>query len=435
MDKQILNSKPNFFVSPKPKSKGEENLYRFIGESLKNFSGLQTYVYTNQTVLNLVKYLVRHKTQSKNTVKAYIYWLKRFTDYVGKTPDQLIAECYNQDGTLNFKALKVHEGYVDDWIGELQAYKTAQKTLAATVAIIKSFYKRNGITLKVEPLNTTRITYRDMAPTPEQLAKLVDVANLREKVILAFLALTGMRLDTLTKLQYKHIKEDFERGITPLAIYIPAELNKGKYCDYVTFLPSEGVELLKLYFEERKRGKIKGLEVRIKPENITDTSPIIRDTYKPKPISIVTLSSIIHELYVKAGLIQPNNSKRYKFRPHSLRKYFKTQLTALGVQSEIVEYMMGHKTSTYNDVQSLGVEKLRQIYANACQKGFGLRPKTAISKEQIIRQMIQALGENPDEWLAKKTETYPHRTIISQEDRENILTEIFKEILKGMVKS
>ena len=40
-------------------------------------------------------------------------------------------------------------------------------------------------------------------------------------------------------------------------------------------------------------------------------------------------------------------------------------MVALGVPAEYVEYMMGHKLSTYSDISMKGVEFLKQIYASA----------------------------------------------------------------------
>ena len=40
-------------------------------------------------------------------------------------------------------------------------------------------------------------------------------------------------------------------------------------------------------------------------------------------------------------MIRQSTAKRYEVRPHSLRKYFKTQLTKLGtIHSDYIEYMM-----------------------------------------------------------------------------------------------
>lgn len=77
---------------------------------------------------------------------------------------------------------------------------------------------------------------RTKRPTPEELLPLVDTADLREKTIVSMLSLAGLRKGTLTLLQYRHVKDDLEAGKTPLHIHIPAELTKGKYHDYDTFL-------------------------------------------------------------------------------------------------------------------------------------------------------------------------------------------------------
>ena len=61
---------------------------------------------------------------------------------------------------------------------------------------------------------------------------------------------------------------------------------------------------------------------------------------------------LFHDLYVKADLVKQQNGRVYDLRTHSLRKYFKTQLLALGVQPDYVDYMMGHKVDTYHDIKS-----------------------------------------------------------------------------------
>jgi hypothetical protein len=53
------------------------------------------------------------------------------------------------------------------------------------------------------------------------------------------LALSGFRLGTLKKLQYRHVKRDLERGMVPIHVHVKAEATKGKYHDYDTFLNQE----------------------------------------------------------------------------------------------------------------------------------------------------------------------------------------------------
>ena len=92
----------------------------------------------------------------------------------------------------------------------------------------------------------------------------------------------------------------------------------------------------------------------------------------------------------------------YDLRVHSLRKYFKTQLLALGIQTDFIDYMMGHTVDTYDDIQSLGTDKLRTIYASA---GLAIKPKTRISKVEALKEIIRAWGMNPEQVLAREALT------------------------------
>ena len=96
----------------------------------------------------------------------------------------------------------------------------------------------------------------------------------------------GFRSGTLLKLKYRQVKNDLEAGIVPVHIHVEAEIIKGKYCNYDTFIGSEAVEYLKVYLETRRRPK---------------------ESHK--------------RLCLKVTLIEKGNP-RYDLRVHSLRKYF-----------------------------------------------------------------------------------------------------------------
>jgi site-specific recombinase XerD len=139
-------------------------------------------------------------------------------------------------------------------------------------------------------------------------------------------------------------------------------ITKGKYHDYDTFIGAEAALFLKLYIEQRKRGSQK-----LHPETITDDSPLIRDETANhiKSIGSKQIRKIVHQLHLQAGLIKQPKGRMYDLRVHSLRKYFKTQLLALGVQPDYVDYMMGHTANTYHDIQSIGIDKLRNVYSSS----------------------------------------------------------------------
>jgi len=89
---------------------------------------------------------------------------------------------------------------------------------------------------------------------------------------------------------------------------------------------------------------------------------------------------------------------------------------ALGIQSDYVEYMMGHTVSTYHDIQSKGIEFLRGVYANA---GLHIRPKSVLTPKDQLRLMARGFGLSPEEAARLLTSSEPHRTFITQKDRED----------------
>ena len=111
-----------------------------------------------------------------------------------------------------------------------------------------------------------------------------------------------------------------------------------------------------------------------------------------------------------------------------MRKYFKTQLTALGtIPIEYIEYMMGHVISIYNDVKMKGVEFLRSLYA---QSGLSIKPKTKASKIDQLKTMIEAWGMNPNEILSREALTKPHRTMMEPEKTQiDILNQALKQTI------
>jgi len=118
----------------------------------------------------------------------------------------------------------------------------------------------------------------------------------------------GFRVGTLSKLEYRHVKQDLERGITPVHAHVEAQIVKGKYGDYDTFLGPEAIEPLNLNLDCRRKGvPIRtGVDRTLPPESITDTSLLIRDehTVAIRPISPARMHDIIHDLHVRTGLLR-----------------------------------------------------------------------------------------------------------------------------------
>ena len=416
-------------------NRGEQALYRTVWEALSPKSpSLIPIAFENATLMKMAKYLSRNRSGSKETIAQYLYMDIRYAKWLQKKPDELIQKCIDKDGIPNQKQLQIEIQHLDDYVGDLKARNLAPKTVSDQVKSIKCLFMVHGLTLTLPYHLSSRRNTKDRAPTPEELQRIIDLSELRDKFIVSALALGGFREGTLAKLCYRHVKHDLEKGIIPVHVHIEAEITKGQYGDYDTFIGAEAVTLLKAYLEMRRQGSPCG---KIPPETITNESPLIRDerAKTPTPIEGKQIYRIIHNLYRQAGLLDNFRGRRYSLCAHSIRKFFRTQMTALGVPVEYTEYMMGHLLSTYNDIQMKGTEFLRNIYAAS---GLSIRQKTQVNKIDTLKEIIRAWGLNPEEILTRDALAQPHRTVIMpnvEETQTKILSNTLRDMLRDEIRS
>jgi len=363
---------------PRPRRKLEWKVLEYVLDSLRGYSSLIPFVLQNKSLMKLAEYLFR-RSRSRLSIRVYASIIKRFCDYAGKSADDLILECLDE-GIPNQRKVYEASKLIDEFLGELDAENLASSTLLVHGSRIRTFYKINGIDVMLPKRYSSKVKYRDRAPTPEEIQRMIEVADLRERAIIAMLATSGLRIGTLLKLKYRHVKEDLEAGRVPVHIHVEADLTKGKYCDYDTFINEEAAHYLKLYLNSL-------------PKPINDEDPLFRKKKDPsKPASYRGVYNTLCRVFERAGLGKrrgKGNRKMREIRVHSLRKFFRTQLGAK-VKDDHVEYMMGHKLSTYNDVERLGVDYLRAEYAKA---GLRIFPKQGIDEKKAALLAIKKIAE------------------------------------------
>jgi site-specific recombinase XerD len=406
----------------------ERGLVEYIFNAfLSDRPGLLPYVFDNQSLLKVSRHLLRHCSGSANTCRNYIVQIRKYATWLGYNPDLIIQDTKPIGAIPDPLRVQSHTVYLNDYLAVLQDDGLKPGPVNNYIKAVKTFYRINGVKIDLtEPLSR-RVTYKDRAPKPEELDKLLEMANLRDRVIVTCLALGAFREETLSKLRYRHVKEDLENSIIPIHVHIEADITKGKYHDYDTFLGTEAALYLKLYLQNRRKGTSK-----VPPENLTDESPLIRDATK-STIREITPKQIrlrVHNLYLKAGLIKVKNGRMYDLRVHSLRKFFKTQLLALGIQPDYVDYMMGHTVDTYHDIQSIGIDKLRNVYASS---GLSIRKKTQISKIDTLKEMIRALGMNPEQMLTKDALSQGAATYKNAEEQQNYQLQMLSQQLRQLI--
>jgi site-specific recombinase XerD len=377
----------------------EKGLIDYIIRScLNERPSLIPYIFEYQSIQKMVRHFLRHCSGSHDSCLLYTRQVKKYSEWLGHNPDLIIQDVKPIGAIPDPNKVQNHNEFLSDFLAYLQDSDLKSGAVNNYIKAVKTFYRTNGIKkIELDEPLSRKVIYKDRAPKPEEITLMLDKAPTREAFIVAGIASGGFREGTFAKLRYRHVKEDLEAGRIPIHIHVEAAITKGKYHDYDTFLNAEACHLLKLYIQDRKQGGRS-----MPPEELTDNSPLIRNSHNIDRVLGVTektIRRIVHNLAVKAEISKKiPESRMYTVRTHSLRKFFRSQLSTAKIDSEIVEYMMGHTVGTYEDVQSIGIETLRNLYASA---GLAIRPKTQTNRIDQLKEIIRAWGENPEELLTK----------------------------------
>jgi integrase len=390
--------KPLRIRVPQRQSIAEKKVLQYILESLGGKSSLIPFTLNNSSTMNVARHLLFNRTGSPYTLYEYIYDFNDFCRWTKAKPDQLVNKCRNQNGIMNANGIARMEKTLNEYIDHLQTKNLSPTTVRSQVKNIQSVFRINDVPLKLPYGLSVWHLYDERAPSREDLQRILDLADLRERVIITILAVSGLRVGTLLKLQYRHVKDDFERGIVPVHVHVEAGLTKAKRRSYDTFLNEEASECLKAYLTARRKGTEK-----IPPEQIHDESPLIRGRRhkQVRTVAVHTVHEFVHDLFVKIGLLEKNWSRRrYAYRTHSLRRFFRTQMASLDVDPDYIDFMMGRAVKDrYHDVKMKGVEYLRGVYMTS---GIRIRPKIKMNKIDALKEILQTWGLDPQKILSQE---------------------------------
>jgi integrase len=313
---------------------------------------------------------------SPSTKKAYKIHLLLFCEYHNTDPDSLIQ--------LKPEQIKL---MVLNYIIHLKkvARQTPEKARRGIISVnsirtylagVQSFFEFNDIVLnwkKIAKYYPEQITNSLRAYTKEEIAKLLTIADLRDRCLILLMTSTGMRVGAIKSLKLKHLTrlpEQNEIGL--LRIYHESKDNR-----YNAIITSECMAAIDEYIVYRKK----------QHEKITEESYIIRDkfatfsksTNRPNPLAESTINKQMKFLLRKAGLpydqLQPD---------HSFRKFFNTCLMNSNVAYSFKELLMGHSVKlddVYYDKdseasrQKIIVEYMKAVDALTINEEYRLKKK------------------------------------------------------------
>jgi site-specific recombinase XerC len=194
------------------------------------------------------------------------------------------------------------EDWTEDMINLLEDDGKRSSYISNLFKTTKSWFKHNRkhveVEYKVAP--ETGLYAQEKPPTNEELRKILDAADIRQKVAISLMAFSGFRDQTLGDVtgvdglrisdfpEMKIANGIVELNAIPTFVICRATISKSRY-EYRTLLNEEGCEYLRTYLTWRMQtkekdtkqiveGNRKTVRVKVPGETITPDSPIITPT-------------------------------------------------------------------------------------------------------------------------------------------------------------
>jgi len=276
---------------------------------------------------------------SESTRETYFIYIRRFCDFCGKTPDELIEERRIDWKSDDIFTRRRHEEKLKEFADYLREGGYSSNTIATATGAIKSLYTSNYHPMIQVNIPSGHPVREYKIPTTEELRQVIDLAYMPWHG--AFMTLTkdcGISLQDMFLMKaidgspiYGSIQDQLKKGQVPIHLNITREKTRFKYN---TFLGEDSFEVL-------------------------NNSAIFPDMASHNKRLFPYAHSTIQD-----GMKTIGEYLGWKhFTPYCLRKWFRTQLTLSDMNEALIETMMGHSLGKVKEAYLVPPpQKLIEIY-------------------------------------------------------------------------
>jgi integrase len=221
--------------------------------------------------------------------------------------------------------------------------KLAPASVSSYLGPIAHFYEMNDVSVNWKKLKKFKAKQHgiveDKPYTREQIKQMVDLAPLRDKIVILLMASAGLRRGALPHLRIRDLTKIAKYGLHKINVY------KKEQEQYTTYCTPECSGYIDQYLNWRTR----------LGEQLQPNSPLIRTKFdpvtqanQPRALSQYTVSYLVNMLLNDTG-IRPivtggQGNRSELMQNHGFRKFFNTICLNHNMNPLYAEYLMGHKT-------------------------------------------------------------------------------------------
>ncbi len=152
----------------------EKGLVDYIIRSCLNDSpSVIAFIFENQSMLKLARHFLRHLSGSYRSCLTYSVNVKRYAIWLGHKPDLIIQDVKPVGAIPDPIKVQSHCGFLNDYLAELQDNDLKPAAVNNCIKAVKTFYHVNGIDVKLSERLSRKVAYKDRAPKPEELTKML----------------------------------------------------------------------------------------------------------------------------------------------------------------------------------------------------------------------------------------------------------------------
>ncbi|WP_440947629.1 tyrosine-type recombinase/integrase [Methanosarcina sp. T3] len=354
-----------------------------------------------------------------STREIYTDSMRAYTDFLEKTPQQLIEESEEEilSGLLMRKRRIVSD--LREFREYLENSDAAPMSIKGRMTAVRSFYRYYDIQLPFLPKSTTKarppFKHRDI-PTKDDIREIISIADPLEKAIVLTGVSSGLAVNEISNLKVQEFLDGYDPETEITTLHLVRQ--KVGY-EFYTFLSPEASRAIIEYLELRNRtseindkqrqehllkqkveydknGKVIGylfIGRYIPSEYLTAK----KNAEELRKLETKAIQKIYRELSERSRKASPSGEWNL-VRSHNIRKFFNSTLLANHAELFFTDFLMGHQIDSTRDAYYRADPKaLRDEY----QKYV---PYLTIQKELNISESPEFIKlKNENEVLARET--------------------------------